>query len=165
MKIELTNPCTVSKSELVQNNNGDFCKSCRKQVIDYTKMSDSQIFKSINNNGLGCGKFREEQLNRAIEYKIKNKSLLLYIPILALFFAKPITAKAQSKQDTIQTSHKAEINQINDKPEQVKSNEITEVIIVDNKYTEIRFGTGNISGISEGRIKRFFKRIFIKRVH
>lgn len=64
---------------------GRFCNACQKQVIDFSGMDDRQVasfFKEAT--GSVCGRFRREQLNRAMDIPRPRASWIRYFFQLAL---------------------------------------------------------------------------------
>jgi len=58
-------PCHENWNNMTPNEQGRFCSSCQKDVVDFTKMSEYELilyFKNINQNT--CGRFRNDQLNK-----------------------------------------------------------------------------------------------------
>lgn len=63
IKISIPTPCHQKWSSFTKTEQGGFCTSCQKEVIDFTAWSDDQVktyFKS--GSGKTCGRFRQEQL-------------------------------------------------------------------------------------------------------
>ena len=54
---------------------GSFCKSCHKEVFDFTYKTDFQILETLSQNQNTCGRFMPEQLNRPITFR--DPSILL----------------------------------------------------------------------------------------
>lgn len=66
--ININEPCHEDWSNMSPVEQGRFCSSCQKQVIDFTTKSDEEIITFFNNyNGSSCGRFANEQLNRPIQ--------------------------------------------------------------------------------------------------
>ena len=88
--IYIPKPCHEDWSKLIPTQQGKFCASCSKQVIDFSLMSDNQILNFLSNqSGKLCGRFDADQLQRPlIETKIKKKKswwMALTMPLLFLF--------------------------------------------------------------------------------
>jgi hypothetical protein len=66
MKILIENPCHENWSEMTPNEKGAFCRSCQKNVIDFSKKSLSEIkdfFKGLASDQKVCGRFETKQLD------------------------------------------------------------------------------------------------------
>lgn len=102
-KIALDNPCHVSAEKLSQVSGGHYCADCQKSVVDYSNMSDGEMLMYITLHGLGCGQFRDDQLNRELQpTKTKKKlNLFYYLPVLMALLFKAPQIVAQAKADTV----------------------------------------------------------------
>ncbi|MDR7208177.1 energy transducer TonB [Flavobacterium piscis] len=76
-KITIPKPCHENWDKMAPKENGRFCLSCSKTVIDFTTMLPEEIqhFFIQNQNESVCGRFKNEQL----------KSLIIQIPSRILF--------------------------------------------------------------------------------
>lgn len=102
MQIQLTNRCHVSAEKLSHVNDGYWCADCKKTVIDYSNMSDGEVLTHITMHGLGCGQFRDDQLDREMQpvRRKKKTSLFIYLPLLIAFLFKTPKAIAQCREKT-----------------------------------------------------------------
>jgi hypothetical protein len=65
--IEIPTACHENWNVMTPAVQGKYCASCEKTVVDFTTMSDAEIFRIINKNKSGlCGRFDETQLTRPI---------------------------------------------------------------------------------------------------
>lgn len=96
-KISIPEPCHENWDKMIPNENGRFCLSCSKTVIDFTSMLPEEIqhFFIQNQNQKICGRFKESQLNTVT---IQIPSRVLYTQthypkmfLLALFIAMGTT--------------------------------------------------------------------------
>ncbi len=64
-KISIPKPCHEDWNKMTPKEKGRFCDSCAKTVIDFTKMSSSQVqdFIHTNQNTKMCGHFKRSQLD------------------------------------------------------------------------------------------------------
>ena len=64
MKITINEPCHENWDAMTPNAKGAFCKSCAKDVVDFSKMGLQQIknFFAEKQSGKICGRFEEKQL-------------------------------------------------------------------------------------------------------
>jgi hypothetical protein len=88
--IYIPKPCHEDWNKMTPTQQGKFCASCNKQVIDFSLMRDPQILNFLSQqSGKLCGRFDAEQLERPlIETKIKKKKswwMALTMPLLFLF--------------------------------------------------------------------------------
>jgi CarboxypepD_reg-like domain/Secretion system C-terminal sorting domain len=62
---------------------GRFCSSCQKKVVDFTIQTDEEIISFFNNyNGSACGRLTDEQLDRPIQ-KIELKAASSFLKYAA----------------------------------------------------------------------------------
>ena len=84
LKISIPSPCHENLSLMDKTENGKFCLSCQKEVIDFTKMTDEEIVlyfdKKISGAAKVCGTFRADQ--------VLEKEKMIEIPIQTYFYAK-----------------------------------------------------------------------------
>ena len=67
IQISIADPCPENWNNMLSEEKGRFCLSCQKTVVDFTNMSDSQVFDYFRNyKGSTCGQFTPEQLDRDI---------------------------------------------------------------------------------------------------
>lgn len=75
-KISLTiaEPCHEKWNSMTPVEQGRFCDSCQKQVMDFTAMSDAQLaaFFKKPSTGPVCGRFMADQLNKEIAVPAKR---------------------------------------------------------------------------------------------
>ena len=64
MKITINEPCHENWDTMTPNTQGAFCKSCMKDVVDFSKLGVNEIksFLSKPQEGKICGRFEEKQL-------------------------------------------------------------------------------------------------------
>lgn len=96
--ISIPEPCHENWHEMTPNEKGRFCQSCQKTVVDFTQMTNQQLYQAILHSGNQlCGHFHADQLNTPIYEKpssISNwKRYLAGIVFPALLMSK--SAKAQ----------------------------------------------------------------------
>jgi hypothetical protein len=83
-------PCHEDWNKMTPTQQGKFCGSCNKHVVDFSLMSDQQILSFLSRqSGKLCGRFDADQLQRPlVETKIKKKKswwMTLIMPLLFLF--------------------------------------------------------------------------------
>jgi hypothetical protein len=115
-KISIPEPCSEDWNKMTPNENGRFCMSCSKTVVDFTLMSPEEIqqyFTQNKNEGV-CGRFKNSQLE-TITIQIPSRILHTQtqyhkIFLLALFIAMGTTLFSCSDKDGNKNRiHKVEI--------------------------------------------------------
>lgn len=69
-KIAIPEPCHQPWNTMTDSQNGRFCRSCSKTVIDFTAMTDQQIIEHLSTAKHVCGRFNENQfstINRQLQ--------------------------------------------------------------------------------------------------
>lgn len=65
--IDIPKPCHENWNTMTPDDKGRFCAQCSKTVIDFTRMSDHQIVRLLENSDSKiCGHVTTDQLNRTI---------------------------------------------------------------------------------------------------
>ncbi|SHM80402.1 hypothetical protein [Flavobacterium chilense] len=115
-KITIPEPCHENWDEMTPKENGRFCMSCSKTVIDFTSMMPEEIqhFFIQNQRNKICGRFKKSQLD-SITIQVPNRILYSQthyskIFLLALFIAMGTTLfSCQNKEGKKQKIEKVEI--------------------------------------------------------
>jgi hypothetical protein len=96
-KISIPKPCNENWNQMTPKDNGRFCLSCTKTVVDFTSMlpEEIQLYFIQNQNEKVCGRFKQSQLDR-ITIQIPNRVLYSQTNyhkmfLLALFIAMGTT--------------------------------------------------------------------------
>ncbi|MNQ77570.1 hypothetical protein D3C85_924500 [compost metagenome] len=121
-KLTIPEPCTESWDKMTPKDNGRYCMSCSKTVIDFTSMLPNEVqhFFIQNQNQNICGRFKNSQLE-TITIQIPNRILYTQthyhkIFLLALFIAMGTTLfSCQDKDGNKNKIDKVEVIQ-NDAP-------------------------------------------------
>ncbi len=65
--LSVPTPCTEDWNNMTPDKNGKFCASCQKTVVDFSRMTDAEIFNYFDTfQGATCGRFTEKQLRTPI---------------------------------------------------------------------------------------------------
>lgn len=66
--IQIKTPCDAHWQEMTPANNGKYCASCEKVVVDFSKMNDAQIknYFAEHTKQKTCGRFLTSQLDRPL---------------------------------------------------------------------------------------------------
>lgn len=65
VQYSIAEPCHESWAAMTPTEQGRFCQSCAKPVVDFTKMSDTQVLQFMSTaTGSVCGRMTSYQLNR-----------------------------------------------------------------------------------------------------
>jgi hypothetical protein len=110
LSLTIPRPCGEKWENFTPTSTGGFCSSCNKVVIDFTSMSDEEIFDFFNKKPVyACGRFRPGQLkaysNRP-PLKINSGLTLLKAGFLSLLF---VLVNRQASAQTAIPKAKTEI--------------------------------------------------------
>jgi len=68
IQLSIPEPCHEKWSEMTPKEQGRFCKSCEKILVDFTVMSDQDLINYFQTyNGKLCSRFRKDQMDRSIK--------------------------------------------------------------------------------------------------
>lgn len=102
-KLQLTipEPCHENWQQMTPTEQGRYCNTCAKEVIDFSMMTDTEVlnyFTHITHDKV-CGRALPSQLDRTITLPKEPKKRLFwywnYIVMFLMFFSKSNNAKAQ----------------------------------------------------------------------
>lgn len=91
IKITIPEPCHEDWATMTPTQKGRHCAVCEKEVIDFTKHTNEQLYKTVVSGGSLCGRFSKKQLDHTISLSRKEgrswasyaASLLIPAAILA----------------------------------------------------------------------------------
>lgn len=81
IKLSINEPCHEKWKNMTATQQGRFCASCQKEVVDFTGMSDTAMFEFFKDRQAGsvCGRFMNDQLKRDIEPARKRVPWLPFV--------------------------------------------------------------------------------------
>jgi hypothetical protein len=152
IQLSVSEPCHENWDNMSPVNQGRFCGSCQKQVVDFSVMSDRELLQFFQKPSTGsvCGRFVNDQLDRKLEVPKKKYpwfSYALQILLPALFVTKVSAQRTLGKpvarpaQDTIRI------------PADPRPLMMGMVIRVPDKKPKVDSAIKNIFMIQEGLIK------------
>lgn len=85
--IQIKIPCEASWNEMTPKNEGKFCRTCEKVVVDFSRMDDFQIkeYFTTHSQQKTCGRFLTTQIDRPLEPQPKSKNLFKSLPRFSAF--------------------------------------------------------------------------------
>jgi hypothetical protein len=88
LTINIPNPCTENWNSMTKTEQGRHCASCNKVVVDFSKMSDHEIYETLlqYKGKKVCGNFYVDQVHRPIYY-IQNRRFSKWPAIAAMLVA------------------------------------------------------------------------------
>ena len=100
IQLSIADPCHENWDQMTAAEQGRFCASCQKQVVDFTNMTDAQVAAFFKKPSIGsvCGRLYDDQLNRNIQAPRKTIPWIKYFFQVALpAFLMSAKASAQGK--------------------------------------------------------------------
>jgi CarboxypepD_reg-like domain len=118
ISISISKPCIEKFDSFSQTTTGGYCKTCQKNVIDFTKMSQKEIFVYFkNSNKKTCGYFDPSQLKTYTDAILpnakQNRNWINYLRI-STFLMFVTTSSWGQNTNTVPT---IEQHQTDSKPE------------------------------------------------
>ncbi len=71
-KLNIPEPCHEDWRQMSPTQKGKFCASCQKEVIDFTKLSATEIARKTKNATKLCGRFTSTQLEQEYVFASQN---------------------------------------------------------------------------------------------
>jgi len=98
LQLQIPVPCHENWNNMTPENQGRFCMSCQKTVVDFTAMTDYELiqyFKKVKGNT--CGRFTEDQLHTKYDLESKKRLNWFKYFIHILFPTLLISTKSYSQ--------------------------------------------------------------------
>lgn len=117
LSLQIPKPCHENWDKMNPSQQGKFCGSCQKNVIDFTSMSDAQLANFFKRSkGEVCGRFNSEQLETDIFIPKKRIPWVRYffqIALPAFLFSYKGYTQGKVKADTTISSNDKSCNHNN----------------------------------------------------
>jgi hypothetical protein len=97
LQLNITEPCHENWQNMTPQEQGRFCSSCQKTVVDFTMMSDQEVlnyFLKADHNV--CGRFADDQLNKELKIT-ENKKRFSWAYVWNILVATFLAAKANAQ--------------------------------------------------------------------
>lgn len=109
-KIKLAFHCPEKLEKMTPTENGKFCATCKKNIVDFRNRDSKSISKIIAQKEYTCGIFNAEQIQASKKYSLWTKIVTsIFISIGFFGFDKSLLAQ-ENKTDSSQTQQ----NQVNE---------------------------------------------------
>ncbi len=111
MIISMSQPCSQNWQEMLPTAQGNYCAHCQTTVIDFTQLSDSELWAALRKQGMssGCGRFTPSQINRTIlaprqKWRLSShiKPLFTWLLVAQSYLTTPLSARAQIKMEEVE---------------------------------------------------------------
>ncbi len=121
IQLTVAEPCHENWDKMSPVQQGRFCGSCQKQVVDFSVMSDRELLQFFQkpSSGSVCGRFMTGQLDRNLEQPAKKLTWFRYawqILLPALFVTKVSAQRTMGKPATRPILDTIRINELPEPP-------------------------------------------------
>jgi azurin len=158
--LSIPEPCHENWNSMSPTHQGRFCGSCQKEVIDFTTMTDDELFRFFADKTKQsvCGRTLPYQLNtplaKPVEHKKKKFWYISYLTSLLLFFSKQeVRAQVKPQVTTTPVAKPTEtrLGRMTRLPvkEEVKEGFVTGKV-TDDKGNPVPYATVIVSGTKIG---------------
>jgi hypothetical protein len=154
--LQLTQPCTERWDNMTPTQQGAYCSSCNKQVIDLTAKTENEIYELVTqHNGEMCARLTKQQLNTPIRKSELVNGWFNWRAIAASLGALLAVEKAQagtSDSTTVTVFDHTRANITEPDTIQVKPNTITGIVVEDETNQPIYSANVVIKGTTIGAV-------------
>lgn len=83
--VEMNFSCPERIDEMSPTNNGRFCDSCQKDIIDFTEMSNDEVHEQLKNvTSKTCGIFKKRQVMNSYRVELGSRFRLAFMLVFLL---------------------------------------------------------------------------------
>lgn len=102
--LHIPSPCAADWNQMQEADQGRFCLSCQKTVVDFSEMDEAAIKTYFRNSpGKVCGRFQPNQL-KEYSWPVRRKPVLTFLSVLGLTaLMAPTTGFSQPPPTQTQT--------------------------------------------------------------
>jgi hypothetical protein len=162
VQIQVPKPCHENWNNMTPKEQGRFCGSCQKIVVDFSKMSDKELLDHISRTAgqSTCGRFTNEQLNRNIK-ATEKKRRYSWAYIWNLLLATFLVTESYAQEQPVATQ-KSDVQLPNLSPakatfalkerDTIASKEISGIIIDKDTKEPIAGATIMVKGSNKGTV-------------
>lgn len=127
--LKIEHPCNADWNSFSQKDYGGYCSHCCKTVIDFTGLSDSELYQVFSKPATKiCGRFNSAQLNRVIpDGTVSHNSITLNKILAALLIVGATQNRLTNevKASNIQTIASVREKRSGNAPQPIKSSNVT----------------------------------------
>lgn len=105
IKLGINDPCNEQWENMTPVNGGNYCSSCKKTVVDFTGMSDKEVYQFMQQAGTSvCGRFNDGQLNKVFQPAVSQPNVRYRKSIWQLLVAGTLFAAEVKSQERLTTT-------------------------------------------------------------
>ena len=118
-------PCHEDWNAMTPVEQGRFCQSCAKQVVDFSMMTDQEVLNYFSKaTGNTCGRFNNDQLQRPLQPTKIEKRKAWWVAAMMPLMMLVEKAGAQKKSNVVTNQHKAPVTKLVKKPVEAVNGEL-----------------------------------------
>lgn len=162
VQIHIPQPCHENWQKMTPKEQGRFCGSCQKTVVDFTAMSDKELLDYISNTSgqRSCGRFSNDQLNRTIS-AAKHKRRFSWAYVWNLLLATFLVTESYAQgEPQIKKKPQVQLPDLSPRvgtfavrePDTIPSKEISGIVIDDKSGVPLAGATVMVIGTSKGMV-------------
>jgi hypothetical protein len=107
--IQIPEPCQADWDQMTPVQQGRFCQSCCKEVVDFTLMTDQAIIDFLSKpRGKTCGNFSTDQLNRAITEPATPAKKRIWVVMFSFLIPLFISTKSKAQRGKLAITSKTQ---------------------------------------------------------
>ncbi len=110
IKISIPEPCQENWDLMTPKDKGRHCQKCDREIIDYSSYSDYALHQYFIKEGSFCGRFKTDQIGRAIE--ISEEGIKISPSLKRIAAAVAITSASIIGNDHLQAQTNSPLPQI-----------------------------------------------------
>lgn len=154
LSVHIPTPCHENWDAMTPAQQGRFCQSCAKTVVDFSLMTDSEVLNYFGKaTGNTCGRFANDQLQRPLQPVKQDKRkgwwIAAMMPLLMMFERAGAQKKnSKPKEDTIIVTSPIMLGMV--MPAPVPANDTIKGKVVDTLGNPIPFASISINGKYKG---------------
>lgn len=159
--LSIKRPCSENFEKFTKTEQGGFCESCCKEVIDFSKMSDNELLNYFNtSNGKTCGRFNVSQLKTyELTHSIKKSETKSFIKYSLMGFSLVSLLSINNGYSQKKTKDKFHVlsksNEVKNDSIALKDTNFLTGVITDNKGEPLIGVNVYIKGTKKGTITDF----------
>ncbi len=144
--LKVKTPCSESFDGFSSTKKGGYCSSCKKEVIDFTKMPPQEIINHFQNNEtlITCGRFNSQQL-KTYNHNIQKRNKISFISGLGLAFITLFSFSKGYAQNT-----KKQATALDENPPRLQDTNNEKNIIVKGTVSESQLPFPGVNIVLEG---------------
>jgi hypothetical protein len=138
--IQIPEPCHEDWDRMTPVQQGRYCQSCCKDVIDFSLMTDREIINFLSKpQGKTCGNFSNDQLNRVIAEPATPAKKKVWAVMLSFLMPLVIAQKASAQRGKLSVKQKEPVKCVTQLRGDTIASVVSETITIEGKIRDTLF--------------------------